>query len=165
MKKLTLPAAVMALALAASPAALAAQSQSASQNQSNVIGGAYILLQKDDRQRVLSLESGGTVTQVSDLENETGFTSGLGAWTRTGADSARASVVDFNHETDGNNGPGASKIVYDLTFSDPVDGIYQTVTGYYAGQAFQSGQNPLSNEEPHVRSFGTRFEGKRIVAE
>ncbi|MCP4317907.1 MAG: hypothetical protein GY789_18270 [Hyphomicrobiales bacterium] len=159
MTKLPFLIPAMAAALAFSPAALAANTNS------TTIDGAYLLQQSDERQRVLSFERGGTVSQISDQQNAVGFTSGLGTWTKTGQGSARASIVDFNHPNNAADGHGASMIVYDLTFSDPVDGKYQNVTGYFSGQAFDAGQNPLSSHEPHVRSFGTRFEGARILAE
>jgi hypothetical protein len=55
-------------------------------------------------------------------------------------------------------------IVYDLNFSDPADGKYQAVTGQFSGQVFHAGQDPVLSQEPHVRNFGNRFEGARIVA-
>ncbi|MEX3010430.1 hypothetical protein [Hoeflea sp. TYP-13] len=157
MTKLPFMIPAMAAALAFSPAALAANS--------TAIDGAYLLRQSDERQRVLSIEQGGTVSQISDQQNTVGFTSGLGTWTKTGPGSARASIVDFNHPENAADGQGAAMIVYDLTFSKPVDGKYQKVTGYFTGQAYNAGQNPQSPDEPHVRSFGTRFEGTRILAE
>ena len=44
------------------------------------VEGAYLLIQDDKYQRVLLLDRGGTVSQVSEQEPLIGFTSGQGAW-------------------------------------------------------------------------------------
>jgi hypothetical protein len=111
-----------------------------------VFEGAYLLIQDDNFQRILSLDRAGTITQVSDQEPLFGFTAGLGAWQQTGPESVRARVIDFSYEVDGGKPLGPALIIYDLTFSDLVAGKYQTVSA-------------------PIRSFGIAFKGQRITAE
>ncbi|WP_136660951.1 hypothetical protein [Nitratireductor sp. XY-223] len=159
MTKLPVLATALVAALAIPTAALAVESDS------STIDGAYLLRQSDEHQRVLTFESGGTVSQISDQQNAVGYTSGLGSWTKTGPGSVTASIVDFNQPDPVDSGHGPSMIVFDLTFSNPVDGSYQYVSGTFSGEAFATGQDPLKPSEAPVRSFGTNFEGTRIVAE
>jgi len=127
--------------------------------------GAYLLIQDDKFQRVLSLDRAGTISQVSDQEPLLQFTAGLGAWRQTGPESVRARVVDFSYEGDGGEPMGSALIIYDLTFSNFAAGKYQKVSGIYAGEQFAPGQNPLNPSEPPIRTFGTAFKGQRITAE
>ena len=156
MMKALLPAAFIATALAAAPAALAATSDT------TAIEGTYLLIQPNESQRVLSLNPGGAVSLVSQGQQVRGYTSGLGSWKMTGPDSARAAIIDFNDPaaSDGNN--GASQIVYELTFSDEVEGQFQSVTGQFSGQAFAKGQNPLADNAEPARTFRNQFDGMRV---
>ena len=52
--------------------------------------GAYLLLQDDGFQRVLSLDRSGNVSQVSDQQSVIGFSEGRGTWQQVGPDSIRA---------------------------------------------------------------------------
>ncbi|MCV0424736.1 MAG: hypothetical protein K5905_04645 [Roseibium sp.] len=156
MMKSLLPAAVMAGALAASPVALAATTDS------TAVEGAFLLTQPNKSQRVLALNPGGAVNLISQGQHVRGYTSGLGTWQMTGPDSARATVIDFNNPETTADGNGASHIVYDLTFSDEIDGQFQNVTGQFSGQAFARGQNPLADDAQPARNFGNRFDGMRI---
>jgi len=127
--------------------------------------GAYLLVQHDGYQRIVTLEPGGTVSQVSDQQPLLGFTSGHGAWRSTGRDKVQARVIDFSYELEENAPVGPSLIVYDLAFSDLVSGKYQTVTGQFAGAQYATGQNPLNPTEAPVRTFGIPFKGQRITPE
>ncbi|WP_419906825.1 hypothetical protein [Hoeflea sp.] len=154
--KTLLPAAVMAASLATAPAALAATGES------TAIDGTYLLVQANDSQRVLALNPGGAASLISQGQQVRGYTSGLGSWTMTGPDSARATIIDFNAPENTADGNGASQIVFDLSFSDANDGQFQNVTGHFSGQVFARGQNPLSADDQPARTFGTRFDGMRI---
>lgn len=127
--------------------------------------GAYLLIQDDHYQRIVSLDRAGTISQVSDQELLIGFTGGQGAWRQTGSDSVRARVIDFTYEIEGGKPVGPSVIVYELTFSDLVSGKYQKVSGTLAGEQFAVGQDPLNPAEAPVRTFGIPFKGQRITAE
>ena len=129
------------------------------------VEGAYLLLQEDAYQRVLSLDRGGTVSQVSNQQPFVGFTSGRGAWKQVGPNRVVAKLVDFNFDLENGKPVGTSVIVYDLTFSESKDGLYQRVSGTYSGEVYANGQNPLDPTEPAVRTFGVGFAGKRIVAD
>lgn len=156
MMKSLIPAAVIATALAATPAAVAATSDS------NAIEGTYLLVQDNDSQRVLALNPGGAASLISQGQQVRGYTSGLGSWTLTGPGSARATIIDFNDPETTDGGNGASHIVFDLTFSGEIDGRFQNVTGAFSGQAFARGQNPLSSDAEPARTFGRPFDGMRI---
>ena len=129
------------------------------------VEGAYLLLQKDSYQRILSLDRGGTVSQVSNQQPFVGFTSGRGAWKQIGPNRVVAKLVDFNFDLKNGKPVGTSVIVYDLTFSEPVNGLYQRVNGTYSGEVYANGQNPLEPTEPALRTFGIGFAGKRILAD
>ncbi|MES0880666.1 hypothetical protein [Roseibium sp. SCP14] len=156
MMKTLVPAALMAGSLVAAPVALAANSDN------TAIEGTYLLVQPNTSQRVLALKPGGTVSLISQGQQVRGYTSGLGSWKMTGPDSARATIIDFNHPEIETGDDGATQIVYDLTFSDEVDGQFQSVTGQFTGQSFAKGQNPLANDAKPARTFGNRFDGMRI---
>ncbi len=156
MMKSLLPVAVMATSLAAAPVALAANSDS------TAIDGTYLLVQANESQRVLALKPGGAVSLISQGQQVRGYTSGLGSWKMTGPDSARATILDFNDPEDKTGGDGASRIVFDLTFSDEIDGRFQNVSGEYSGQAFAKGKNPLAEDSQPSRTFSTTFEGMRV---
>jgi hypothetical protein len=130
----------------------------------DAFAGAYLLVQHDGYQRIVTLGPGGTVSQVSDQESVLGFTGGRGAWQQTGPDKARARVIDFSYELADNARVGPSLIVYDLAFSDLVGGKYQKVSGRFAGKQFTTGQNPLTPSEPPIRTYGIAFQGQRITA-
>ena len=131
----------------------------------DAFAGAYLLVQHDGYQRIVTLGSDGIVTQVSDQEPVLGFTGGRGAWQQTGPDKARARVIDFSYELADNARVGPSLIVYDLDFADPVDGKYQKVSGRFAGKQFAVGQNPLTPSEPPIGTYGIAFQGQRITPE
>lgn len=127
--------------------------------------GAYLLIQDDQFQRILTLHSDGTVSQTSDQEPLLGFTSGQGTWKAIGPVSVRARVIDFAYETGGSKPIGPALITYDLAFSNLVSGRYQSVSGIYAGEQFNAGQDPLSPSEPPIQTFGIAFKGQRVTAE
>ena len=156
MMKTLIPAAVMAGSLAAAPVALAANTDG------TAVEGTYLLVQPNESQRVLALNPGGAVNLVSQGQQVRGYTSGLGAWKMTGPDSARATIIDFNDPETETGSTGASHIVYDLTFSDEVDGQFQNVTGHFSGEAFAKGQNPLTDDVQPARNFANQFDGMRI---
>ncbi|WP_305988916.1 hypothetical protein [Roseibium sp. MMSF_3544] len=157
MLKSLLPAAFMATALVAAPAALAAS------NDATAIEGTYLLMQPNESQRVLALNPGGAVNLISQGQQVRGYTSGLGTWEMTGPETARATIIDFNNPGTEISGNGASQITYDLTFSDEADGRFQSVSGHFAGQAFAKGQNPLAGDSEPARTFKNTFDGSRIV--
>ncbi|MEX3010429.1 hypothetical protein [Hoeflea sp. TYP-13] len=153
----TLMSSALAVALLGAGPALAADS--------TTFEGSYLLVQDNAHKRVLSFAPGGNVSQVSDQEASIGFTAGLGTWTPTGPDTVRAVVINFNHdikETDG--GDGATRVVYDLTFSDLQDGKYRSLAGSYAGESFDEGQNPVAATQQPVHTFAADFIGQRIGA-
>lgn len=156
MMKTLLPAAVVATALVAAPVALAAT------NDSTSVEGTYLLVQPNESQRVLALNPGGSVNLVSQGQQVRGYTSGLGTWEMTGPDTVRAAIIDFNNPQTESGSDGASHIVYDLTFSDEVDGQYQTIAGQFTGQGFAKGQNPIAGDAEPVRKFGNSFNGMRL---
>ncbi|MCP4327230.1 MAG: hypothetical protein GY791_02175 [Alphaproteobacteria bacterium] len=90
------------------------------------IEGAYLVIQDDGYQRILSLDRGGNITQVSDQQPLIGFTSGKGAWEQTGPDTVTARVVDFAYELDDGEPVGSAVIVYELKFGEPVSGKFET---------------------------------------
>ena len=145
------------LVAAAAPRVHAADSGKAA------IDGSYLLIQKNGYQRVLSFDSGGTVSLVSEQQPLRGFTSGEGAWKQTGPGKAVATVIDFNFNRKDGKPTGTSLIVYTLNFSEPVAGKYQKLVGASAGKAYAVGQNPLSPTEKPIRVFGTDFTGQRIT--
>lgn len=144
--------------------AMTATGVRAADDLARAIEGSYLLIQDDEYQRVLSFDRGGTVSQVSEQQPLLGFTSGQGAWEQTGPDTVVARVIDFNFGLDDGKPTGASLIVYTLTFSEPLSGNYQQITGTYAGKNFAVGQNPLNPAEPPAREFGIGFTGQRITA-
>ena len=144
--------------------ALTATGARAADDVATAIEGAYLLIQDDEYQRVLSFDRGGTVSQVSEQQPLMGFTSGQGAWEQTGPETVVARVIDFNFGLDDGKPTGTSLLVYKLTFSDPVAGKFQQITGAYAGKNFAVGQNPLNPAEPPAREFGISFTGQRITA-
>ncbi len=125
--------------------------------------GAYLLLQDDGFQRILSLDRGGIVSQVSDQQTLIGFSEGRGTWKQVGPDSIRARVIDFAFDPKDGTRAGPSVIDYELTFSDLRAGAYQTVTGSYAGKQYGTGVNPLDATEAPVRTYGVDFKGQRIT--
>lgn len=156
MMKALLPAAFVASTLAIAPSALAASTDS------SAIDGTYLLIQENESQRVLALKPGGSASLISQGQQVRGYTSGLGSWAQTGPGSARATIIDFNDPSDEAEGNGASQLVFDLDFSDTVDGQYHSVSGHFSGQAFARGQNPLAADAVPARTFGTRFDGMRV---
>lgn len=138
------------------------------------VEGAYLLVQEDEFQRILSFERTGNVASVSDQQASYGFTSGQGAWKRTGQSEVTATLVDFSYSIEDGSALGPSLIVYVMTFSDEVAPgpddwdrarKFQTVTGSYSGKQYAFGQNPLAPTEPATREFGIGFVGQRITAE
>ena len=157
MMKSLLPAALVASTMAIAPSAMAASS-----TDSTAIDGTYLLVQNNESQRVLALKPGGSASLISQGQQVRGYTSGLGAWALTGPDSARVTIIDFNDPADAVNGNGASQLVFDMAFSDVVDGQFQSVSGHLSGKAFAKGQNPLAEDALPARTFGTRFDGMRV---
>lgn len=52
----------------------------AAEQRANTIEGAYLLVENDGYQRILSFDRSGNVSQVSDQQPLIGFTSGQGTW-------------------------------------------------------------------------------------
>lgn len=127
--------------------------------------GAYLLLQDDGFERILSFDRSGTVSQVSDLQSVIGFSEGRGAWEQVGPDSIKARVIDFTFDPKGGERVGPSAIVYELTFSEPQSGAYQKVSGSMAGSQYAIGVNPLNASEEPIRTYGIGFKGQRITVE
>ncbi|MEM9107678.1 MAG: hypothetical protein AAGC96_18705 [Pseudomonadota bacterium] len=159
MMKALLPAAFVASTLAIAPAAMAATTNN---TDTTAIDGTYLLIQDNEAQRVLALKPGGSASLISQGQQVRGYTSGLGSWAMTGPDSARVTVIDFNDPANEADGNGASQIVFDLIFSDAVDGQFHSVSGHFSGQVFARGQNPLAADALPARTFGTRFDGMRV---
>ena len=126
------------------------------------VEGAYLLIQENDSQRVLSFTRGGTVSEVGSGEQRRGYTSGLGTWEQTGPNQVVARIIDFNFDLDSGAPTGTALIVYTLTFEGLEQGRFQRFSGSFSGQQFALGQNPLNPTEPAVRSFGRAFTGQRI---
>ncbi len=129
------------------------------------IEGAYLLIQDDKFQRVLSLDRSGNVFQVSNQQPLIGFTSGQGVWEQTGPNRVTARIIDFDYELEGGKPIGPALIVYDLTFTESVSGKYQKVSGSFSGEVFGIGQNALNPTEPPIRTFGIGFKGQRVTVE
>jgi hypothetical protein len=155
----------LALILCVTVGTLAAQDVSAADPFATAIEGPYLLIQDDKFQRLLSFDSGGTVSQVSDQQSLLGFTTGQGAWRSIGADRASARVIDFSYGIEGGKRIGPSVIIYDLTFSELKSGIYQKVRGTISGKVYPAGQDPLDPTTAPVRTFGIGFTGQRVTAE
>ncbi|MEM6460736.1 MAG: hypothetical protein AAF724_02350 [Pseudomonadota bacterium] len=156
MIKSLFPVAVMATALAAAPAALATE------NDSTAVEGTYLLVQPNDSQRALALNPGGVASLISQGQQVRGYTSGLGSWQMTGPDTARANIIDFNPIGAADDGNGASHSVFELSFSDKVDGKFRNLSGQFSGKAFDRGQNPLNDDAEPARMFSNEVEGSRI---
>lgn len=129
------------------------------------VEGSYLLFQTDGYQRILSFEPSGNVSQVSDQQMIEGFTVGQGTWVQQEPGRVSAKIVDFTFSLEDGKPIGPSLIVFDLTFSDPVSGIFQNVSGAYRGKQFATGQNPLDPDTAASLEFGIDFTGQRISAE
>lgn len=126
------------------------------------IEGSYLLIQEDGYQRVLSIDGGGTASVISSLQASIGFTTGQGSWAQSGRGTATARIVDFSLAGPAGTPAGPTLSVYELTFSEPVEGKFTRVSGALNGQQFAHGDNPLKPSKPVVRSFGMAFQGERI---
>ncbi|MEO0977217.1 MAG: hypothetical protein AAFY24_08165 [Pseudomonadota bacterium] len=157
MMKTLLPAAILAGALTAAPAAFAANTDT------TAMEGTYLLVQPNESQRLLALNPGGSVSLVSQGQQVRGYTSGLGTWEMTGPDSARAAIIDFNDPARESDSNGASQIVYELNFSGENNGRFESVAGSFTGKAFAKGQNPLADDAKPSRRFANQFDGTRIT--
>jgi hypothetical protein len=155
----------LALVLCVLVGTLGAKEGSAADPFATAIEGPYLLIQDDKFQRVLSFDSGGTVSQVSDQQSLLGFTTGQGAWRKIGADRAAARLIDFSYGIEGGNRIGPSVIVYDLTFSELKSGEYQKISGSVSGKVYPAGQDPLDPTTAPIRTFGIGFKGRRVTAE
>ncbi len=129
------------------------------------IEGAYLLLQTDGFQRILTFDRSGNLSQVSDQQTLIGFSVGQGTWEQTAPGKVRARLIDFSFEIESGKRSGPSLIDYELTFSDPDSGRYGKVSGSYTGKNFDVGQNPLNPSEAPTRPFGIDFEGYRITVD
>jgi hypothetical protein len=129
------------------------------------IEGAYLLVQDDGFERIISFERGGNATHVSNQQSLIGFTTGKGAWKEIGPGRVRARVIDFNFNQANGEPMGSAVIIYELTFTGLKDGRYQSVGGSLTGEQYTAGQNPLSPTEAPARKFGIGFKGQRITAE
>ena len=129
------------------------------------IEGTYLLIQDDKFQRILSLDRGGNVFQVSNQQPSIGFTSGQEVWRQTGPNSVTARVIDFAYELEGGKPIGPALLVYHLAFTESVAGRYQKVSGSFSGEVFGTGQNALNPTAPPIRTFGIGFKGQRVTVE
>jgi len=126
--------------------------------------GVYLLTQTDGPLRLLTLDRGGTASQVSPQQTTLGFTAGQGAWGRTGHTEVTARIVDFDFDPLDGKPAGATVIHYVVTLSDLELSGFQRVTGRYAGKQYALGQDPLDPNAKPVRSFGVDFTGRRVRA-
>lgn len=124
--------------------------------------GAYLLIQDDGFQRMISLDRGGIVTQISDQEALIGFTNGRGIWKQTGPNTVTARVIDFSYDLKDGKPIGPALATYKLSFSEPSAGKFNKVSGSYAGEQFERGQNPLDPGKKPIRRYGIAFNGERI---
>ncbi len=158
---------LLCLALSLGLAVLISSAASASELDDHAfakaVEGTYILFEKDGFQRVLSLSRGGNVSQVSDQEKSYGYTTGLGAWTRTGAHQIRARVIDFEFDLDKGTPTGVARIDFVITLSKIVSTHYQAVSGTFVVQSYATGQNPLSPSEAPMRAYDDAFTGSRVA--
>ncbi|MEM8743414.1 MAG: hypothetical protein AAGF14_02130 [Pseudomonadota bacterium] len=129
------------------------------------IAGSYFVTQDDKFQRVLTLEPGGAVFQVSDQQTLLGFSNGQGSWKQTGPNTAKASVIDFSFHLKTGKRVGPGIINYDLTVADEKAGKFQSVSGTFAGSVYPVGDNPLKPSKEPVYTFSVSFKGERIAAE
>ena len=129
------------------------------------IEGTYLVVQDNKFQRILSFERGGNVTLVSNQQYLIGFTTGKGAWEEIGRGRVRARIIDFNFKQDSGEPIGSAIIIYELTFTDLKDGLYQSVSGSSTGEQYSANQNPLTTTESPTRKFGSGFKGRRITAQ
>ena len=127
--------------------------------------GAYLVTQSNDVQRVLAFAMGGTVSMVGAGEQRGGYTSGLGNWRQSSPNQVVARIVNFNFDRESGAPIGAALNVYTLEFDELEDGRFQSVSGSFAGQQFEMGQNPLDPAADPVRTFGRDVSGKRIAGE
>ena len=126
------------------------------------VEGAYLLIQDNDIQRVLSFTRGGTVSEVGSGEQRRSYTSGLGTWEQTGPKKVVARIIDFNFDRGSGDPTGTALKTYTLVFEGLKQGRFQRVSGRFSGQQFAFGQNPLNPTEPPLRSFGRELKGQRI---
>jgi hypothetical protein len=150
--------------LCAAVLALSTIGAGASDRDALEIEGSYVMYQEDGYQRVLSFDRSGNVVMASDLEAVYRFTGGVGAWEQTGPDSAKARIIDFNYNRDGQPA-GPAVVDCDFTFDDLVQGKYQTFSGTISGKQYDVGQDPLAPTKDAIREFGNPFTGKRITAD
>lgn len=128
----------------------------ADDTRANTIEGAYLLLQDDGYQRILSFDVSGNVMPVSDQQPLIGFSSGQGTWKYVVDNKVVAKVIDFTFTPVKNKPTGPASIVYRITFSEPADGKYHKIEGNYVGENFDVDQNPLAPEQPGNSALPSR---------
>ena len=134
----------------------------ASDNTAIAFEGSYLLMEDDGHQRMISLDRGGIITQISDQEALIGFTSGRGVWKQTSPNTVTARVVDFSYDLKDGKPIGPAAVTYELTFSGPSNGKFNQISGSYTVAQFERGQNPLETTKKPIRSYGIAFKGERI---
>lgn len=134
----------------------------ATDRQAIAIEGTYLLKQDDGYQRVLSLDRGGNVSQVSDQQPLLGFTAGRGVWHASRPNGVVARVIDFSFNLKTGARMGPSLIVYELTFSDPELDGFQSVGGSLSGKVFPVGEDPLQPTKDPIQSFKIGLSGRRV---
>lgn len=126
------------------------------------VSGTYLLTQHDGYLRILTLSGDGAAFQLSPQEKLLGFSTGQGAWSRTGEDSVTARIIDFTFDRSDGKPTGVGDVSYELKFSEMGPSGYRRVIGAYAGKEFAYGQNPLAPQKTAVREFGVEFTGERV---
>lgn len=127
------------------------------------VEGTYILFQKDEFRRALSLFRGGIVSQVSEQERLLGYSSGLGSWIRKGADQIGARVIDFEFDLDDGTPTGVALVDFDITFSQEALTQFQALSGTLTVRAYATGQNPLDPSEAPTRAYNEALTGSRVA--
>jgi hypothetical protein len=155
---------VMCLALSATSVSAVHAQPATDRAFTQMVSGVYLLVQKDGYQRLLTLDPDGTVSQVSQQQAVLGFTTGQGAWSRTGEAEITAQIIDFDFNPRDGKPTGSTLIRYVLTLSAVGPSGFQHVAGAFSGKQYPPGQSPLDPGARPVRQFGVEFTGQRVPA-
>jgi hypothetical protein len=135
----------------------------------SAVTGTYFLTQADVDQfkRIVTITADGNFFSISQESPKFGFSDGQGAWKRLGSQQKiTARILDFDFDTTTGKRLSVTRVTFTLTFSEKVNGKFQTVSGELLAEQFALDQNPLDpNAEPFNTFPLTSFTGQRITAD